>query len=93
MKLNSAKIEKTLSQFEAQAIPESHPAVPQLNDAFGEHTFFLDGNGLNIVEPTAPSEGSAAAGQVVNVASWNDPDRTSLAPHEPLATDVVVVLD
>ena len=92
MKLSSAKIEKTLSQFEAQAIPDNHPAVPQLTNAFGEHTFFLDGSGLNIVEPTA-SDGSAAAGQVVNVASWNDPDRTSLAPHEPLATDVVVVLD
>ena len=23
----------------------------ELNDLFGEHTFFLDGNGLNIVEP------------------------------------------
>jgi hypothetical protein len=25
--------------------------IPQLNDPFGERTFFPDSNGLNIVEP------------------------------------------
>ena len=40
MKLTSAEIERTLSQFEAQAIPDDHPVVPQLNSLFGgEHTF------------------------------------------------------
>jgi hypothetical protein len=29
---------------------------------------------------------------VVKLASWNDPERTSLAAHEPEATDVVVEL-
>ena len=42
MKLTSTQIERTIGQFEAQAIPEDHPVVPQLNDLFGEHTFFLD---------------------------------------------------
>ena len=42
MKLTSAQIERTLSQFEAQAIPESHPVLPRLNELFGDHTFFLD---------------------------------------------------
>ena len=46
MKLTSAQIERTLSQFEAQAIPESHPLLPRLNELFGDHTFFLDSNGL-----------------------------------------------
>jgi hypothetical protein len=31
-----------LGQCEAQAIPDDHPVIPQLNDLFGEHTFFLD---------------------------------------------------
>jgi len=92
MKLSSALVERTLSQFEAQAIPENHPAVPQLNSAFGEHTFFLDDNGLNIVE-TAESEEGARAGKVVKLASWKDANRTSLAPHEPEPTDVVVELE
>ena len=51
MKLTSAQVERTLGQFEAEAIPDDHPVVPQLNDLFGEHTFFLDSNGLNILEP------------------------------------------
>ena len=40
-----------LSQFEAQAIPESHPVLPRLNELFGDHTFFVDSDGLSIVEP------------------------------------------
>ena len=40
MKLNSALVECALDQFEAQAIPDNHPVVPQLNSLFGDHTFF-----------------------------------------------------
>ena len=85
MKLTSAQVERTLSQLaEGQAIPDSHPVVPQLNELFGDHTFFLDSNGLNIVEPTveATRAGTQAA-RVVNLANWTDADLTSLAPHEP----------
>jgi hypothetical protein len=32
MKLNSAQLERTLGQFEARAIPDDHPVIPQLND-------------------------------------------------------------
>lgn len=93
MKLNSTLVEQTLSQFEAQPIPEDHPAVRQLSELFGEHTFFLDANGLNIVEPAAPTDGGSQTGQVVKLASWNDANRTSLAPHQPEPTDIVIVLD
>ena len=93
MKLTPTLVERTLRQFEAQAIPEGHPSVPELNRLFGEHTFFLDGSGLHIVEPAAPAdEDGAETGQVVKLASWNDEDRTSLAAHEPELTDVVVEL-
>jgi len=92
MKLNSALVERTLTQFEAQAIPEEHPVVSQLNSLFGDHTFFLDGSGLNIVEP-ADSDNGAQKGVVVKIAGWQDSDRTSLVPHEPEPTEVVVVLD
>ena len=46
MKLNSTQVKQTLSQFDAEVLSDSHPAVPQLNDLFGDHTFFLDGSGL-----------------------------------------------
>jgi hypothetical protein len=91
MKLTSAQVETTLSQFEAQAIPDSHPVVPQLNELFGDHTFFLDGNGLNVVEPIAEAP-EAQAARVVNLANWSDANLTSLGPHEPEPTGAIIEL-
>src|SRR5258707_11142575 len=94
MKLTSAQIERTMNQFEAQAIPDSHPAVPKLNELFGDHTFLLDSNGLNILEPAdeALRRGVQAA-RVVNLANWSDENLTSLAPHEPEPTGAIIELD
>jgi len=88
MKLSERGVDRTLDQYDAEPLPETHPALPQLNEVFGEHTFFLDDTGLVIVEPAA---GREEAGQVVKLASWN-PDHTSLKPHEPERTDVVIDL-
>ena len=94
MKLTSAQIERTLSQFEAEAIPDSHPALPRLNELFGDHTFFLDSKGLNIVEPTAePTGGRTQVARVVNVANWSDANTSDLAAHEPEPTDAIVELE
>jgi len=90
MKMNSAQIEQTLNQFDAQAIPAEHPAMPQLQRLFGDHTYFLDGHGLNIVEPVEAEQGDGHLGVVVNLANWADAGRVSLEPHEPESTDVVV---
>ena len=92
MRLSPALVEKTLSQFEAQAIPENHPAMPELNRLFGDHTFFLDSNGLNIIEPAVGEEEGGQAANVVKLASWNDAERTSLAAHEPQPTNVIIEL-
>jgi peptidoglycan hydrolase-like protein with peptidoglycan-binding domain len=97
MRLTSTQVERALRQFDGQAIPDNHPVLPQLNRLFGDHTFFLDGNGLNIVEPVEPTQagveaGKVEAGKVVNVANWSDANLTSLAPHEPESTDVIVAL-
>ena len=89
MKLNSEQVEQTLTQFEAQVIPDDHPLVAELNELFGDHTFFLDGNGLNVVEQNERD----GAGTVVNLANWGDAQWTSLLPHEPEQTKVVVMLD
>jgi hypothetical protein len=92
MKLTSAQVERALSQFDADAVPDDHPAIPQLNRLFGQHTFFLSGNGLNIVEPAESPRMEAQSAMVVNIASWTDGNRTGLEPHEPEPTDVVVML-
>lgn len=92
MKLTDDMVERTLNQYEARVIPESHPALEQLNRLFGDHTFFLDGNGLNIVEPAETVPGKSRPGKVVTLASWDNDERTSLAPHEPQETELVVEL-
>jgi len=92
MRLTSAWVEQTLSQFNAQVLPDDHPAVPDLSEIFGEHTFFLDNSGLNIVEATGGVDKGEIAARVVKVASWRDESKTGLEPHEPEPTDVVVAL-
>jgi len=93
MKLNSTQVKKTLSQFEAEVLPDNHPAVPQLHSMFGDHTFFLDDSGLNVLEPAETPEMEVQTGEVVSVASWSDATLTSLRPHEPQPTGVVIVLE
>lgn len=90
MRLDAARVEQTLTQFEAQVVPDGHPVMAQLKELFGDHTFFLAPNGLNIVEPLEPGRSGARAGKVVNLAKWTDAGATSLVPHEPEATEVVV---
>ena len=98
MKMNSAQIEQTLRRLNAedmnaQAIPPEHPAIARLEELFGDHTYFLDSNGLNIVEPVEPTETDSRVGVVVNIAHWADANASSLQPHEPKSTDLVVDLE
>jgi hypothetical protein len=93
MKLNAAQVERTLTQFQGEAIPDNHPVVRQLNNLFGEHTFFLDGNGLNIVEPAEAVGPAPVSAQVVNLANWSQGDPSRLEPHAPEPTDVVIALE
>ena len=67
MRLNSEWVERTLVQYPAKLVPENDPVVPKLIDMFGDHTFFLDGNGLNIVERSR----LATAFRPVGSSSWH----------------------
>jgi hypothetical protein len=92
MKLAAAMVAQTLDQYDAKVLPETHPAVSQLSQRFGDHTFFIDGSGLNIIEPTHDNEPEQTMGVVVNIASWGDAERSTLEPHTPEMTDIVVDL-
>ena len=92
MKLNSTQTAQALSQFEAQVLPEDHPARSELSGIFGDHTFFLDGRGLNVLEPADATE-TAQTGKIVSLANWSDETLTSLKPHEPEPTGVIVMLE
>ncbi len=96
MKLSRVRIRQALGQFDQQTsvVPDNHPKAGELEEIFGKHTFFLDGDGLEIIEPVV----SAAAGQiqdeigqVIRLAMWNDAGRTTLAARGAQVTGVVVV--
>lgn len=93
MRLSPERVEQTLNQFEAHVIPDNHPSMPKIKDLWGDHTYFLAVNGLNIVEPLDPNHSGAAAAKVVNLADWTDESATTLAPHQPEATEIVVEFD
>jgi hypothetical protein len=92
VKLTPALVERTLVQFNAMALPDDHTARPKLEEVFGEHTFLINDDGLHVVE-ALPLDTGKMVGQVVKLASWKDANQTSLTPHEPEPTNVVVALD
>ena len=93
MKLNDMQVKQTLSQMDAQVLPDSHPAAGQLSDMFGDHTFFLDQSGLKVLEPTDAATAVTTeipAGEVVSLADWSDATLTSLMPHAPETTGTII---
>jgi hypothetical protein len=93
MRLNETQVKQTLSQMQAEVLPDSHPATAQLTDLFGDHTFFLDQNGLKVLEPAEASASDIQSSQVISLADWSDATLTSLKPHAPEPTDTVIVFD
>lgn len=94
MRLTTKQIEHTLDQIPAQAIPDDNPVMAQLNQTYGDHTFFLDHDGLHIVETVAANDDgldtALQTANVVRLASWTDGGRTTLAAHEPEVTETTV---
>jgi len=92
MKLSEVQISRALSQFRAQALAEDHPAVAQLRELFGHHTFFLDARGLNVLELLEVPWMRAQQGEVISLADWSDADFTKLTAHQPEPTGLVIRL-
>lgn len=90
MKLNATQVRQTLSQMDAQVLPEDHPAATQLADMFGDHTFFVDESGLKVLEPAETPETANPCGEVLSLADWTDATLTSLRPHPPEPTGTTI---
>ena len=93
MRLNETQVKQTLTQMQAEVLPDNHPATAQLTDLFGDHTFFLDQSGLKVLEPAEASTSDVRSSQVVSLADWSDSTLTSLKPHAPEPTGTVVVFE
>ena len=89
MRMNAALLERVEEQLGVEAVPEDNPSMGKLKEIFGDHTFFVDAGGLNIVERNpAPHD---TIGTVIKLASWTE-DHTQLAVHEPQVLPVHVEL-
>ena len=93
MRLNETQLEQTLNQIQAEVLPDSHPAVAQLTDLFGDHTFFIDQSGLKVLEPAETTGSDLQTSEVVSLADWSDATLTSLKPHAPEPTGAVVIFE
>jgi hypothetical protein len=91
MRLNSTQIEQTLREIDAKVLPDDHPAVAEFSNLFGDHTFFLDAKGLNVLEAIERPKMEVQAGEVINIADWSDETLTHLTTHAPEPTGVVIV--
>jgi len=93
MRLSTVSLAHTMTQLDAQPIPDEHPLVGRLRELFGEHTFLLGEEGLHIVEPVGQEQAEADTATVMKVADWEDASHTRLRPHDPEPTDVIVELN
>jgi hypothetical protein len=92
MKLNDTQMQEVNKQTGLNPIPDDNPAAPQLQERFGEHTFYLDANGLFIWEPTDAAEGANEPAAAVMLAAWTGEEKQALKPTEPVRSKVVVEL-
>lgn len=106
MRLSNAQIAAVKEQTGADPIPEEHPNLSDLREAFGDHTFYLDQTGLHVLEDASggePANENEAAPEpngadktqlaIIRVASWTDDERTTLGTHEPQVADQVLTVD
>jgi hypothetical protein len=89
MKLSDNQIKAVEENTGLQPVPEDNPAMSQLKENFGEHTFYVDDRGLYVLE-TAPDDPQQDHATAVQVAQWTDENMTALQPHEPKATDAII---
>ena len=94
MKLTSTQIAATRETIEANPLPDDHPVMGQLKEAFGEHTFFIDQNGLSVFvdQSEVPEQVELPEGdpRLVLIAAWTDESRQALGAVEPVDTGVTL---
>ena len=91
MKLSTLHTAQAARQLDSWVVPETHPANLSLCETFGDHTFFLDSEGLVIAEPSEAEHATELA-RIVKLAAWADEARTELALQPREDTGLLIVL-
>ena len=94
MKLDVRQLAVVESQTGAKPLPADDPSVQQLTGAFGDHSFFLDPNGLYIFEGVdlPEAEPGAEPALLIQIAEWTDEEKTAIGPIEPKPAELVLDL-
>ena len=81
MKLDPGQITHVERQLGFQSVAEDHPVSPELTETFGDHTFFLNTKGLNIVERDSATGDATCV--IFKLAGCTNEQKSELAPHDP----------
>ena len=96
MKLTTDQTAAVHRQTGADPLPEDNPTMGQLQQIFGDHTFYVADQGLVVPETTpdavAPESTQENAVEFMLVAVWAGEDKQSLQPIEPQATGIKLEL-
>jgi len=95
MKLNDAQVAAVERQAQAKSLTDDNPAMGQLIEIFGDHTFYADSTGLLVFELVPEHVQGYEPGlyAVVQVAEWGEEGTGSLVPIEPKMLGGVLRLD
>lgn len=96
MKLTAPQIEQVKGQIGAEPVPAESPTTELLTKHFGDHTFYVDEQGLHIFQTDkAEPESGPCKILPVRVATWTNENREALAPHDPVvgATSAVINIE
>lgn len=90
MKLSDDHIALLRNTIGLEPIDNSNPSIPQLERHFGDHTFYVNKEGLYVWERR--EDGQAGEEMIVayRIASWADAANSSLTPRDPVEIDLVI---
>lgn len=90
MKLALQQIERIREQTGMDPIPQTEAVIEVLRNHFGDHTFYLDEEGLRIWESISEEGSSSEKLQGYRIASWAGEAKDSLVPHDPAPVGMVI---
>ena len=91
MRLDQEKALKIHEETGAIPVPDDHETIDQLNQYFGDHTFFVSSEGLVIWEPLSESADEERFVGFL-IASWKDDESSNLEVHTPKSLDRIINL-
>jgi len=90
MLLTDEQIAVARETIGASPVDPAHPAISQLIQAFGEHTFYVDQNGLLVFVDPVEMEQEPGDPRLVLIAAWTDDQRRELGAVNPVDTGVTL---